>query len=232
MLSSFPSNRSESLIQVAIANDHPIFKDGFSSMFRMIDQIKIVGEANTKKEFIDLVEEKQPDVVIIDIDIPGIDAVTTTKIIRQKFPEVEVIAFSMYANESLVFDMLEAGAKGYLLKKTSKNEIITAIETVKEKDIYYCKSISNKLVKLIARRNIDTSRQGRKSQLNEKELQIIRLMCQEYCSKEIANTLNINSRSVESSRKNILEKTGAKNMVGIALYAIRNRIFIVDQQEL
>ena len=216
-------------IKIIIADDHRIFLDGLSFLLRNESDIQIIDQATNGVDLIKAVEEKSPDVVITDIVMPKMDGIEATKMITDKFPTICVIALTMFDNESLVLDMLEAGAKGYLLKTTNKEEIIEAIKTVKNKrEMQYCGVTANKLVRLMARSNFNPYKPGKKPQFTDRELEIIRLMCQEMCSKEIAKELNLNSRSVESARERIQEKIGAKNMIGIAVYAIRNGIYCID----
>lgn len=228
MFSTPQSIRSNAAIRIAIADDHAIFRQGICFLLKDESTIQLIGQAANGRELIRLVEQEKPDVVITDIMMPEMDGVETTRLITAQFPQVGVIALSMFDNESLVLDMLEAGAKGFLLKTTTKEEIIEAVTIVKGKGTYYCATTSNKLVRLMARSNFNPYKPGKKPQFTDRELEIIRLLCQELCSKEIALHLGLNPRSVESARERIQEKIGAKNMIGIAVYAIRNNIYCLD----
>lgn len=215
-------------ISIVIADDHAIFRDGFEAMLKKEPWVHLIGQACNGKELIKLVEEKAPQIVITDVQMPEMDGIEATRILKKNFPEVAVIALSMFGNESVIIDMFEAGARGYLLKNTSKEEVLYAIKMVKDKGMYYCTTTSNKLVRLMARSNLHPYKKSNAPQFTEREIEIIRWMCQEMCSKEIAAQMNINHRSVESARERILEKIGAKNGIGIVLYAIRHGIFSID----
>lgn len=198
-------------IRIVIADDHVIFREGLSWLFKNKSYIKIIGQAINGKELVQLVEEKAPDIVITDIMMPEMNGIEATKIITSKFPETGIIALTMLDNESIVLDMLEAGAKGYLLKTDNKEQILQAVLSVKARQTYYCSTASNKLIQFVGRSNFTHSKTGTKPHFTERELDIIRLICKEHCSKEIAYQLNINRRSVETARERIQEKIGAKN---------------------
>ena len=212
-------------IRIILADCHDIYREGFKTVLKNQNQISIIGEAVHGKELVNLVVQLQPDIVLTDIYMPEMDGLEATRIIRQTFPEVGVIALSLNSEYNLVFAMLEAGAKGYLPKNAKKEEIIYAIFKVYQKEMYYSNSSTTSLIQLI---NKSHSRPKIKLQLSKKEEKIMQLICQEYSNKEIAIRLSITSRSVESTRERILAKIGAKNMAGIVVYAIKNGIFNLD----
>lgn len=216
-------------IRIVIADDHPIFCQGLCLVLQNENGLRVVGQAADGNELIRVVEEQKPDVVLTDIRMPGMDGVEATKIIVERYPHISVIALTVFDSEKLALDMLEAGATGYLLKTANKEELIQAICNVHQKGTFsYCAMASNKLVRLMARSSFNPYHLGKKPHFTDRELEIIRLLCQELCSKEIAEQLNMNSRSVETARERIQEKIGARNMIGIAVYAIRNGIYCLD----
>jgi DNA-binding NarL/FixJ family response regulator len=177
--------------------------------------------ATNGEELINMVHSKKPDVVITDIDLPIMNGIASTRIITKNYPNTGVIAFSMFEEQSAVMEILHAGARGYLLKHASKFEICQAIKTVYDKGNYFSNSTSSKLIKLISQSEFNPYNPGKKPNFTDKELAIIKLICKEYSNKEIASELNLSTRSVESSRERIQIKIGAKNMVGIALFAYK-----------
>ena len=207
---------------VVIADDHEIFLEGIKLLLRKLPEVTLVGQALNGKELVELVGKKKPDVVLTDIKMPVMDGVQACKLIRQNFPDISVIAITMFDDEYLVVDMLEAGARGYLLKNTNKKEIITAIQTVTNGDTYYCKETSARLTKIIAKSKFDPFLKTSLPSLTEREKEIIVLICQQYSNKEIAAKLEISSRTVETHRENIHEKIGARNSIGIAIYAMKH----------
>lgn len=216
------------VIKVLIADDHEIFRDGLKLMLGSVDTIDLAGEAANGKELAALVDKMNPDVVVTDIKMPVMDGPQVTKYIMQHHPLVKVIALSMFDDEELILEMLESGATGYLLKNADKSEMIDAIHSVHNNTPYYCKSTSGKLVKLIAYSRANMQKQKKEAEFTEKEKDIIRLICKEYTNKQIGETLFLSTRTVEGYRMKILEKMGAKNIVGIVIEAIRLGIYIPE----
>jgi DNA-binding NarL/FixJ family response regulator len=222
---------TKSKIKVVIADDHEIFRDGMKLTLQKAENIDLLGEAADGKELMKLVETTEPDVVITDIKMPTMDGVEATKEIKQKFPGIEVIALSMFDDEQLILEMLDAGALGYLLKNSDKFEITDAVQSVYEGNPYYCKFTSGKLAKLIALSRDKKEKKKKETDFSEKEIEIIRLICQEFTNKEIGERVFLSSRTVEGYRMKILEKLNAKNTVGIVIEAIRLGIYHPDKGE-
>ena len=215
-------------IRIVLADDHEIFRDGFRVMLKKQTSVELVGDAGNGQELIQLVSELQPDVVVTDIKMPVMDGVQATKIITKQFPDIGIISLSMFDEENLIIDMLESGAKGYLLKNAHKDEIIAAVEAVYNKQTYDCNHTSKKLTKLIAESAFNPyQRLKRPPEFSERELVVIRFICQELSNKEIAAQLNLSVRTIEGYREKIQEKINAKNTAGIVVYAIKNRIYQV-----
>lgn len=187
--------------------------------------MQLVGEADNGREVLALTAQERPDVIFMDIQMPVMDGIETTKRLKETYPDVGIIALTMFNDDNLVVDMLEAGAKGYLLKNTNAKEVAQAIQAVYNGGTYYCSATSQKLTKLIASSKYNPYKRLPKPTFTEREIQVMKLICQEYSNKEIANVLNISSRTVETHREKILEKTDAKNAVGIALYAIKEGFY-------
>jgi len=209
-------------IRVIIADDHPIFRDGFKLLLRNQGEAILIGEAEDGSSLIKLAKETSPDIIITDIVMPGVDGVAATKEISKVLPEAGIIALSMFNDDNLIVDMLEAGARGYLLKNTTKEELLEAIKAVHSGGTFYCAATSTKLTRLIAQSKFDPHKQLPKPKFTPRELDVIRLLCQEFSNKEIAAQLDISIRTVESYKENIQHKLNVRNMVGIAVYAVRN----------
>lgn len=214
-------------IRIVLADDHEIFRDGFRVMLKKQPGVELIGEAPDGEELIKLVEELQPDVVVTDIKMPKLDGIQATKILTKRFKDIGVISLSMFDEENLIIDMLEAGAKGYLLKNAHKDEIIAAIEAVFRDQTYYCNNTSRKLTKMIAESSFNPNRRPVQPDFNERELKVIRFICEEFSNKEIALQLNLSVRTIEGYRDKIQEKINARNTAGIVVFAIKNRIYQV-----
>ncbi|MES2773873.1 MAG: response regulator transcription factor [Bacteroidota bacterium] len=221
-------NKTQQTLAIVLADDHEMVRNGFQVMLKKAPGVSIVAEASNGKELIQLVERLQPDVVFTDIKMPIMDGIEATTILSRDHPEIPVIGLSTFDDNELVLQMMAAGAKGYMLKNTGKEEIIAAARRVAGGGIYFCSTVNN---------NLNATRQSNKSQhpveqpasFSEKEISIIRLICQEYSNKEIAGKLFMSLRSVESYRDKIFQKTGAKNMAGIVTYAFRHGIYKLDE---
>lgn len=214
-------------ITLAIADDHQLLREGFKTMFRRNPEIKLVAEAENGAVLLEAVEKHRPDIVITDIKMPVLDGIEACKHITEKHPSVGVIALSSYDNDHLIIDMLDAGAKGYLMKNTDKNEVAIAVKSVYEGGTYYCDHISGNLQKLLAQTRHSPYKEKDKIEFSQRELEIIKLSSQEFTNKEIASILNLSTRTVEAHKDRMQTRLEAKNMVGVIMYAIRNHLIEV-----
>ncbi len=212
-------------IRIVLADDHEIFRDGFRLMLKKQSDIKLIGQASNGIELIEITERLMPDIILTDIKMPKLDGIEATKILTLKFPGINIIALTMFDDDHLIIDMLEARAKGYLLKSAHKNEIIDAIKTVYNRETYYCERTSAKLVQMIAQSRFNPYKEIQKPGFSKREIDIIKLICQEAPNKEISAKLCLSIRTIEGYREKIQEKTRAKNGVGIAIYAIKTGIY-------
>lgn len=211
-------------IRLIIADDHEIFRDGLALMLSRQKDIILLGQASNGKELSELTEQQNPDVIITDIKMPVMDGIQASRLILKKQPDTKIIALSMFDEETLIVDMLEAGAKGYLLKNADKQEILDAIETVYEDKTYYCHHTSARLTNMIVKSNFNPYKKKESVSFNEREIEIIKLICQQNSSKEISDKLYLSSRTVEGYRTKILEKMNAKNTVGVVVYALKHNL--------
>jgi two-component system, NarL family, response regulator NreC len=209
-------------IKLLIADDHEIFRDGFKLMLSKFTDIELVGEAENGRELVELTKKLKPDVIITDIKMPIMDGIDATQKISEKYPDIGIIGLSMFDEDDLIIDMLEAGAKGFLIKNAGKLEITEAIRTVYEGEPYYCKTTSHKLTNLIAKSRFNPYKKVTKIEFTEKERTIIQLICKELSNKEIADKLFVSSRTVEGHRLKILDKMNVKNTVGLVVYAMKH----------
>jgi DNA-binding NarL/FixJ family response regulator len=208
-------------IKIVVADDHDIFREGFRLLLKDQSEVELAGEAENGRRLIELVDATVPDVVITDIKMPLIDGVEACRVIRQSHPHIHVIALTNFNEYSLIVDMLEAGAKGYLLKNTNRNDLIQAVKAVHAGNTYYCAAASDKLTQIIAESRLNPYRSRPKPEFTDRELELMRLICQQYTSKEIATIMHVSVRTIEGWRERIQEKTGLRNAVGIALYAVK-----------
>ena len=212
-------------IQLLLADDHEIFMNGFKLMFRKNTDITIIGQALNGQELIEKAIALNPDIVITDIHMPVMNGIDATIELRRQLPTIGIIALSMANEESQIVKMLEAGAKGYLLKNSDKSDIIAAIKAVYNNEYYYCESTDSKLANMIHESRFDPIQPSKTPTFTKRQLEVINLICQGYSYQEIADLLYLSKRTIEWHVKTIMEKIDAKNQAGIIVYAIRNELF-------
>jgi DNA-binding NarL/FixJ family response regulator len=216
-------------IRVVIADDHEIFRDGFKVLMRKRgkNHVNIVAEACDGFELLDLVGELKPDVVITDVKMPRMNGITACRKIREQFNNISVLAMSSFDEDYLIYDMFDAGASGYLFKNSGKEDIFSALEAVQMGEHYYSSITSPALLKKLAPSPYNKVAMNQ-SVFTDKEKEIMRAICQQLTTKEIATDLTLNRRTVEDYSHSIKEKTGTRNIVGIALYAVKKGIYDIQ----
>jgi DNA-binding NarL/FixJ family response regulator len=214
------------MIRVAIADDHEIFRDGLKLALMQDKNITVVGEASNGVELIKVVRDLNPDIVLTDIVMPEMDGIAAVHHITATYPHVGIIALSMLSENSLVVEILEAGALGYLIKNADKLEIIDAINAVFKGNPYYCSTTSSRMIKMLSSSSkFDPYKNNKTAQFTETELKVIKHICEELASKEIAYKLDLSTRTIEGYRTKIMGKIGVKTPAGIAIYAIKKGIY-------
>jgi DNA-binding NarL/FixJ family response regulator len=218
-------NEKYNPIRIVLADDHDIFREGFDTLLKKQTDIIQVGEATNGAELVKLTDRVLPDVVLTDIQMPEMDGIEATKKITQKHPHIQIIALTMFNDDNYIIEMLESGARGYLLKNSHKSEVFEAIRSVYRNQTYYCKHTSAKLTEMIARSRFNPFKQVPKISFTPRETDIILLICREFSNKEMADKLQLSVRTIEGYREKIQEKMEVKNTAGIVVYAIRNGLF-------
>lgn len=214
-------------IQVHIADDHKILIEGIVAVINTEDDIEIEGYSLNGKEVIDWAEDHSADILILDINMPIYDGIEVLKFFKIKKINQKVIILSSYEDVKLVQEMIKLGANGFLSKDSAGQHIVEAIRTVHEGEQYFSDTIKNNLLKLYTGKNV---RPGQRPQstiansLTDRETEVLKLISQEYSSPEIAQILNISQSTVDTYRKSLLKKTNVKNAVGLAMYAVKNKI--------
>jgi len=208
-------------IKVFLVDDHKLFRNGLSLLLEGEKDIIVCGEAENGKQFCDAIQKEVPDIVLMDIEMPEMDGFETTELICGKYPDLKVIALTMFGEEQYYLKMIEAGAKGFLLKNSDIEEVIKAIKTVYEGGTYFNQEILYNMVK-----NIKEVRKeaGPPIQLSVREQEILDLICKGLSNTEIASELNISKRTVEKHRSNILTKTQTYNTASLVMFAVENKL--------
>lgn len=211
-------------IRLVIADDHEIFRDGLALMLSRQPNINLVGQAGNGRELMELLETTAADVVMTDLKMPLMDGITATRTLIQRYPHIRIIALSMFDEEELIVEMLEAGAKGYLLKNADKQEIIEAITSVFDDKIFYCRQTSSKLAAMIVKSRFNPYRDAQPIMFTDREKEIIRLICLQYTAQQIGEKIFLSKRTVEGHRTRILEKMNVKNTAGVVVFALKNNL--------
>lgn len=216
-------NQNMSKIQIVIADDHQLFRNGLKILLDAFDEFSVVGEAVNGEELINIVKNSQCNMVLMDIDMPVMDGIEATKQAIKIRPEIKIIALSMYGEEDYYYRMVDAGAKGFLLKDSDINEVKDAILTVVNGGNYFSQQLLHNVIQRIKTRESET----KLANLSVREKEILLKICEGLSNQEIADNLFISKRTVDKHRANLLSKTGSKNTASLILYAIKNKLIVI-----
>jgi two-component system response regulator DegU len=206
-------------LKIFIADDHTLFRKAMVNLIKGFENVEEVKDAENGKELLTLMKYQQPDVAIVDLQMPIMDGTETCENIISKYPDVKVIVLTMHDSEKYILHMMELGVHAFLLKNTEPEELEEAIDAVIEKDFYH-----NDLVATVLRKNVKEKKQGHRPsfnavELSDREREILLLVCQELTNKEIGLKLSLSEHTIRNHRSNIMEKIGVNNMVGLVKFA-------------
>ena len=210
-------------IRIALADDHQLFRNGLKILLGGYPEFEVVAEASNGTELLKVLENCPTDIVLMDINMPEMDGVEATSRISRQIPEVFVIALSMYGEEEYYYRMVEAGAKGFILKDSDISDVHDAIIAVHRGGNYF----SQELLYHVIRRIKNREQEEKSSNLSRREKEILFKICEGLSNHEIAEELFISKLTVDKHRANLLAKTGSKNTASLILYAIKNRLIEV-----
>lgn len=219
------------IIKVILADDHRIFRKGLKSLLSEKKNIEVLAEADNGDEALEAVKKYKPEIVVMDIAMPKMDGIEATRQIREQFPDTEVVILSMHAKKAYIDQVLKAGAKGYVLKDSDEENLLSAIDTVHNGGYYLDSPVADQVLSDYFR---DKSKRELKKQsdpLSERERQVLRLLAEGHSNQEVADTLYISRKTVENHRANIVRKTGIQGQVGLAKYAARIGLIDLDLWE-
>ncbi|SHF89092.1 response regulator transcription factor [Flavisolibacter ginsengisoli] len=212
------------IIKVAIADDHKIFRKGVILSLRAFTNIKFVLEAEHGDELLNGIAEAEPDVVLMDLRMPGKDGMETTKLLAKQYPQIHIIVLSMYEDERFVSHMMENGANGYLLKNAEPQEIRRAIMDVHEKGYYLNNFVNRILLKKSHSKQKVVPSLTNEITLSDKERDVLKFICMEFTAQEIAQKMEISPRTVEAIKDRLMERFGSKNTAGLVFFAVKNNL--------
>ncbi|HMG68042.1 MAG TPA: response regulator transcription factor [Chitinophagaceae bacterium] len=212
------------IIKVAIADDHKIFRKGVILSLRPYTNIKFVLEADNGDDLLAGIPEAQPDVILMDLRMPGKDGIETTKAVSKLYPNIYVVVLSMYEDERFVYHLMENGANGYLLKNAEPMEIRRAIMEVHEKGYYLNNFVNRILLKRSHARQKVIPSLNSEITLSDKEKDVLHYICMEFTAQEIAQKMEISPRTVEAIKDRLMERFGSKNTAGLVFFAVKNNL--------
>jgi len=207
-------------IKILLADDHKIFREGVRSILEKEKDMEVIGEASNGAEVLELIEQVKTDVLVLDIDIGSPNGIEITASISEKHPETKIMILSMMGLHDFVIQALEKGAIGFLLKNTGKDEVLTAIRSVSKGDSYFSREVSAILIEQL-QKPASSRKKHTEIPISPRELEVLKLIAQEFSNAEIAEKLYISIRTVDTHRRNLLEKLGVKNTAGLVKFAIQ-----------
>jgi DNA-binding NarL/FixJ family response regulator len=211
------------MIKVLIADDHTMFVDGMESILNTESDIQVIGRCGLGKEVVPFLLANQTDILLLDVNLPDISGIEIAKMIQEKSLDVKILAISMFNEESYVSEILNHGAKGYILKNTGREELLKAIHVIHEGASYFSKEVTETIMKgLMNSRKSSNKVTQEIPKISRREKEVLKLIAEEFTTQEIANKLFISLKTVESHRSNLLAKLNARNSAGLVRISIEN----------
>ena len=216
------------MIRIAIIEDLPIVLEGIKLLINNIKDFEIVAEFSNGQEFTDNLQSFPADVILTDIDMPVMDRITATKIALSLNPELKIIALSMYNDRKYYYEMVTAGAKGFVLKQSPSNKLETAIREVHNGGNYFSEELLRSvIIEMQSIESLLVEEKKKLMKLTDRESDILNLICQGLTNKELADKLFVSVRTIESTKSRLMEKTSTRNNAGLIIWAIKNKIVII-----
>lgn len=214
--------------RILIADDHKIFREGLCSLLKSLEEIEILGEAENGRSLVEMVKKSPPDMVILDVAMPGLNGVDAAKQIKAFDDKIKVLALSMHSDSRFVKQMLQAGASGYLLKDCAFEELKLAIQTIDNNQIYLSPGVVNLVVKDYLQ-HLSNDNVTSKDILTPREREILQLLAEGSSTGQIAELLHISSKTVETHRRQLMTKLEFNSIAELTKYAIREGITVLDE---
>jgi DNA-binding NarL/FixJ family response regulator len=215
-------------IQVLLVEDHTIVRKGLRALLEGQSDIQVVGEAEDGRQALEQVQQLLPDVVLMDIGMPGLNGLEATRQIKHQFPKTKVVVLTMHTNAEYIFNVLQAGASGYLIKQAATEEVISAIRAVYRGESFLSPSISTKVIEEYLRRAGKTELVDPFERLTSREREVLQLIAEGHSTQEIATLLYVSGKTVETHRARLMEKLDIHTIAELTQYAIRKGIIKLD----
>lgn len=210
-------------VKILLADDHKIVRDGIKLMLEPQAGIDVVDEAENGEKALEILKDQIVDIVVMDINMPIMDGITATKKIKEKYPDVKVLALTMSNDDLHIRQMIQAGASGYIMKSAGRKELKDAIDAIMEGKHYFSDEATESIMMDLVKGK-GKSTDPDPIHITDRELEILELIVQEHTNQEIAEKLYISSRTVDAHRRNLLQKTGARNTAGLVKYAFQHNL--------
>jgi DNA-binding NarL/FixJ family response regulator len=214
----------EKIIKYAIADDHNLFRKGIIAVLEDSPGFQLVLEAQNGRELLNNINKAKPDIILLDLRMPEMDGIEATVEIRKQNEDVKIIIVTMLDDEKYVIHLMEVGANGYLLKNAEPEEIKAAITTAYENGYYFNDFVNKALLKRVVHKNQLKPVFNNDIELSSREIEVLKLICNEQTANEISKLIFLSPRTVEGIRTKLLEKIGVKNTAGLVMYAVKNKI--------
>ncbi|MFA6403806.1 MAG: response regulator transcription factor [Salinivirgaceae bacterium] len=211
-------------IKTILVDDHALFRNGLRILLNTIPNIDVIGESANGKQFLELLETEIPDIVLMDINMPIMDGIEATQLATDKYPDIKIIALSMFGEEDYYYKMINAGVKGFLLKNSEINEVVEAINQVMLGGSFFSQEL---LYNVIKNFNPHKEAEVELTNLSKREVQVLEEICKGLSNQEIADSLFISKRTVDKHRANLLSKTNSKNTANLIMFAIKNKLIAI-----
>lgn len=218
------------MLRIGIVDDHLLFRKSMTLLINSFEGMHVVIDAENGRQFLNQLQDTTIDVVLLDIQMPVMDGYETCKLLLNRFPDVKILVVSQLTSRESIHKIMELGAHGYFTKNTNPEQLELAIRSMHEEGFYFGLELGSVIKEAMLWENKNPVEViQRKDLFSDRELQIIRMICKEMKSKEIAEKLFINIRTVESHRKHVMEKSNSKNFIGVILFALKNEILTIDE---
>ncbi|MFT4760206.1 MAG: DNA-binding NarL/FixJ family response regulator [Paraglaciecola sp.] len=211
------------MLRLLIADDHSMFADGIESILATESDIEVVGKCPDGNSVFNFLKEKTVDLILLDVNLPDMSGIEVSKKLNREYPEIKILAVSMFNEESFVTEILQHGASGYILKNTGKTELLKAIQTVNNGQSYFSKEVTQTIMGSLMK-NKNEPKKKTKLKISRREKEVLQLIMQEFTTQEIANKLFVSIKTIESHRGSLLSKLNARNTAGLVRIAMEEEI--------
>ncbi len=208
-------------MKIALVDDHILFRSGLKSLLLDIPNVTTILEAGDGEGLIDILKNHSVDIILLDLEMPGMSGFDVLPVLKKMMLETKIIVISMHPEENFVSRAMELGAHGYLLKDVAFDELELALSSVLETGFYFNERVSKSLLSSLVNKQKIVPHFQENTQLTEREMEILKLICQEYTTSEIAQSIYLSTRTIEGYRARLLEKSGARNSAGLVVYAAK-----------